>query len=428
MSSVKRYDRGELKKPTRRDTGWLQVEAYLSRTGVFPYLQPDGSLRYELRLAEDVFNRDALASFGMVPVTDEHPPEFLTAANTREFARGTVGEQVVRDGDHTRAALMITDADLAKKLEDGEAREVSCGYTCDLEFEGGTFEGQHYDAIQRNIRGNHVAIVPRGRMGPSARVRMDAESAAMLSISAGGGSAALHTPPAQPSEVYVSQGIPAAAAAVAAMMARYRVDGVDVQVASERDVQLLEKHDAAHAAALQVKDAKISELEKALEKERARADAEAEKAKVAAAELKAAPEKLRAEITARADLLSQARGILGKAAKFDGLTDRQVKEKVLAKLNPKLDTKDRTDAYVDARFELALEERADAGEGNGEGEPSAIHRARAAAERGDDTDEEHEDDPDDDQQRETKVDSDAAFKRMKEAQRNAWKGPQAAKS
>ena len=79
-----------------------------------------------------------------------------------------------KDGEFVAGELLVTDADLIKKLEDGAARELSCGYNCDLDEKPGvTADGLRYDAIQRNIRGNHVAVVPKGRAGPEARVRMD---------------------------------------------------------------------------------------------------------------------------------------------------------------------------------------------------------------------------------------------------------------
>lgn len=56
-----------------------------------------------------------------------------------------------------------------------EDRELSCGYTLDLdETSGVTPDGEHYDAVQRNIRYNHLAIVHRGRAGVS-RLNMDGD-------------------------------------------------------------------------------------------------------------------------------------------------------------------------------------------------------------------------------------------------------------
>lgn len=172
---AQRLDRGiALQKPTKLSNGWMRIDGRITRTGVFTYRLPDGKLRRELRLPEEVFKADTMQSFALVPVTDEHPPAFLDATNTKEYARGSVAGTLRQDGQFVAGEMLVTDADLIAKLEGGKAREISCGYTCDLEESPGELNGERYDAIQRNIRGNHVAIVERGRAGPEARVRMDA--------------------------------------------------------------------------------------------------------------------------------------------------------------------------------------------------------------------------------------------------------------
>ena len=70
--------------------------------------------------------------------------------------------------------LVVTRADSVKAVEDGTARSLSCGYTCDIEWTSGNWMGMDYDCIQRNIKYNHVALVPTGRAGDGNAVRMDA--------------------------------------------------------------------------------------------------------------------------------------------------------------------------------------------------------------------------------------------------------------
>lgn len=60
---------------------------------------------------------DSLASFGLMPVTNDHPSELLTADNAKEYQVGTVSESVVAEGDKVRAALMITDAQAIEALD-----------------------------------------------------------------------------------------------------------------------------------------------------------------------------------------------------------------------------------------------------------------------------------------------------------------------
>ena len=175
---VLRYDQASpLSKPVRLPNGFVRAEGYLTRSGIFVYRDAQGRTVRELRPPEEVMHPDSLASFGLMPVTNEHPSELLTADNAKEYQVGTVSESVVAEGDKVRAALMITDAQAIEALDAGKS-ELSCGYTADLVQEAGVWQGQPYDAIQRNIRGNHVALVDAGRAGPACSIRMDAAGAA----------------------------------------------------------------------------------------------------------------------------------------------------------------------------------------------------------------------------------------------------------
>lgn len=167
-----RYDLGGLDSPTQMPNGWLRVDGYLTKVGVFEYVNGDGTKRLELR-SDDEVNK-SLTSFGMVPVTDDHPDVVLDSTNTTKYQKGTVSEAVRRDGEAVRASMLITDGALAAKMHGGKCG-LSCGYEVDLDKTSGNHPVYgRYDAIQRNIRGNHVAVVTSGRAGPVARVRMDA--------------------------------------------------------------------------------------------------------------------------------------------------------------------------------------------------------------------------------------------------------------
>jgi len=175
---VLRYDQASpLSKPVRLPNGFVRAEGYLTRSGIFVYRDAQGKTVRELRPPEEVMHADSLASFGMMPVTNEHPSELLTADNAKQYAVGSVSESVVPEGDKVRAVLMITDASAIEALDAGKS-ELSCGYTADVMQEAGVWQGQPYDAIQRNIRGNHVALVDAGRAGPACAIRMDAAGAA----------------------------------------------------------------------------------------------------------------------------------------------------------------------------------------------------------------------------------------------------------
>ena len=115
------------------------------------------------RYPEDVFDAAALASFEGKDVTQGHPPENLTPENQAAYSKGHV-ENVRRVGDNTVADLYIKDPGLASDVENGVVREVSCGYVCNYEPDGDGYR-------QTNIRGNHVAVVPRGRAGHEVAIK-----------------------------------------------------------------------------------------------------------------------------------------------------------------------------------------------------------------------------------------------------------------
>lgn len=174
MASSFRVDVGTLRPAKKLPDGRVVADAHLTRTGVFEYRNPDGSIRREYRPPEEVFNKDSLESFAMVPVTNDHPPEDLNASNARKYAVGSTGESVRKDDDHVASSIMVYDAATIAEMEKGKL-QVSCGYIADVFDEPGvTPGGLKYDSIQRNIRGNHVAIVDVARAGKTAQIRMDA--------------------------------------------------------------------------------------------------------------------------------------------------------------------------------------------------------------------------------------------------------------
>lgn len=153
------------------------VEGYLvcrnvpiARTGPQEYLarelQLDGDPERVIavnRLPEDVFEDAVLASFEGKPVTDGHPPENVGPENYAGYAKGHV-QNVRRNGDFIVADLYINDANLANEVRNNVKREVSCGYLCQYEPDGSGYRQTH-------IRGNHVAVVPRGRAGHAVAIQ-----------------------------------------------------------------------------------------------------------------------------------------------------------------------------------------------------------------------------------------------------------------
>lgn len=164
---MQRYDNVAI-KATKTSEGFIRDAPIVGRTGILKYKNADGSMRYEYRPPDEAFNADSLASLQGKPITVGHKA-MVSAANAAKVQPiGTVLTAGRQDGDTIRADIVIYDLPTS-------ARELSCGYSLDLDETPGTApDGQHYDAVQRNIRYNHVAVVPRGRAG-IARLNMDGE-------------------------------------------------------------------------------------------------------------------------------------------------------------------------------------------------------------------------------------------------------------
>ena len=142
----------------------------IARTGMQEYtardLMLDGDPERMIkvnRYETDVFEPAALASFEGKPVTDGHPPEEVEPANFASYAKGHI-QRVRREGDFMVADLYINDPILINDVRNGIKREVSCGYICEY-----TADGDGYK--QSKIRGNHVAVVPRGRAGHEVAIK-----------------------------------------------------------------------------------------------------------------------------------------------------------------------------------------------------------------------------------------------------------------
>lgn len=181
MATVRRFSRTDaLGAVESTPQGGIRVPATVTRAGVFPYRLPDGSVRREYRPPEEVLAPESLATLKAAPVTEDHPADPVTPANWRAVAVGHVGEGVQANQDRVDAPLVIQDQGTIQKVNGGSLRECSCGYSCDLELSPGvTPSGEEFDAVQRAIRYNHVAIGPSGwgRQGPTVAMRLDSGDA-----------------------------------------------------------------------------------------------------------------------------------------------------------------------------------------------------------------------------------------------------------
>lgn len=118
-----------------------------------------------------VFDKASLATCAGKPVTLDHPPEPVTAANRKRYAVGDIGTEIARDGEFVRVPIKLMDAAVIRAIQDG-AREISMGYTTENRVEDGEApDGTRYQAVGLGpIRINHLAIVCKARGGSSLRI------------------------------------------------------------------------------------------------------------------------------------------------------------------------------------------------------------------------------------------------------------------
>lgn len=299
---------GKLDGRTELGDGSVRFNARLTRTGVFDY----GDHK-ELRRAEDVFDQKALDSFKGLTVTVGHVA-WLDGENWKTHSVGHVGDDVRQDGQYVAASLVVKDPKALAKIDSKELAEISMGYSVDLdEAPGRTDAGEEYDAVQKNIFGNHAALGPLnwGRAGRGARLL---DGAAYPS-----------------SDMTLRVDAPLDTKDLDAL----RADATDAR--KERDA-------AREDATAQKKRADT------LEAERDAARRDADKAK---AELEEQKKSEVARVDARIDLVDAARGVLGKEFKHSGKSDRDIRIAVLQKVDAKADFANKSDDYVAAAFDLA---------------------------------------------------------------------------
>ena len=156
---------------------WIIKDNPLSKVGIYPYLgrQIDDSLEpnkiYRVyRPAEELLNEETVKSFNLVPLINDH--EMLGKDYKPAEEKGVDGiiyNPRVVHGDMLIGNIKIYSEKMMKDIKNGK-KELSMGYTCMYDITPGDWDGQPYDVVQRNLRGNHVALVDKGRMGSDVRV------------------------------------------------------------------------------------------------------------------------------------------------------------------------------------------------------------------------------------------------------------------
>lgn len=172
-TKVVRLDSIKLNKTYFTDEGYLIDHPIVTTCGIFEYTNPDGTIRRELRLPEEVFSPASLASYKGKPIIITHDAGLVDKDTVTEEAIGTILSEGYRDGDNVRAEIVIHDTDTMKECG---LRELSLGYNLTLDETPGEWNGEPYDAVQRNIEINHLALVGSARAGENARLNIDGKT------------------------------------------------------------------------------------------------------------------------------------------------------------------------------------------------------------------------------------------------------------
>jgi hypothetical protein len=363
----------------RTGDGYLIADAKAVRTGIQLYAgsevgKPEMAVVRVYRSEGEVRSADSLRSFSHAPVTVDHPAQAVTADNWKQLAVGEVSTAATWDGNRISLPLILKEAS-AIEVVNGGKRELSAGYTCDLVWEGGkTADGQSFDAQQKNIRANHVAIVDRGRAGSECRIGDGAPwGASPLTEDSG---LAPITKSKQGDDmsdalktvVLGDKAVQVAVTDVAAIEA-FKADSAKALT----DVKAA--HDAALAtkdAELAKKDAKIADLEKQV----------------------LTPDAIDAKVQARADLIDAAKKVAPKI-ETKGLSDAAIRRAAVVAVRGEDAVKDKSEAYIDAAFDWLMD--AKPADPLGKVLQSGIQTGDGLT-------------------------SDAAYKQMLERDRNAWQG------
>lgn len=310
------FDAVTLGDARRTNDGYLVCDARIARTGIQIYAgrevgKPEMAQVRVYRPEAEVFHKDAMASFAHKPVTIDHPTEAVSASNWRKYAVGLTGDIIAKDGGFVRVPLTLMDGAAIDTVSAGK-RELSCGYTCDLKWEAGkTEDGQEYDAIQTNIRGNHLAIVGAGRAGSDCRIGDDNQgNLNMQKITLDG----------------ITVEVSDTAAQVIAKVQQQLAD------ANAKILQL----GVEHGNALKAKDAELGT---------AHAEIEKLKGQVLTADA------LDAAIAERAAVVDTARQIVGDSVDFKGKDVPAIRRATVAAKLGDEKVKDKSDDYVSALFD-----------------------------------------------------------------------------
>ncbi|WP_290688393.1 MULTISPECIES: DUF2213 domain-containing protein [unclassified Haematobacter] len=327
---MKFTDYASLAGTRRTADGYLVAEAFAVRTGIQLYAGAEVGLvdRDVVRVyrpESEVRAPESLRTFSHAPVTMGHPSEPVTTENWKDLAIGEVSTEAEWHDGKIRLPLILKDAAAISAVAGG-TRELSAGYTCRLEIgDGVSPDGEPYDAVQRDIRINHLAVVSRGRAGEQFRIGDEAGKWGVAPITTSKKEDRMSD--ALKTVVLGDKAVQVATTDVAAVEA-FKADAAKALVDAE----------AKHAKEIAAKDTEI-----------AKKDAQIVDLKGKILDDAA----LDARVASRADLIGKAKAI-APSVKVEGVSDAAIRKAVVVAKHG-AEMADKSDAYIDARFDILAE-------------------------------------------------------------------------
>ncbi|MDK9607103.1 DUF2213 domain-containing protein [Lelliottia wanjuensis] len=193
-------------RATRTPEGFLIDTPIVGRVGIQNYPQEDGSTLRLLRPPDEVFSKDSLESMQGKPITMGHT--FVSVENARQATIGATSSAGFRDGNFVRTKISIFVGDAIESILSGDTQELSLGYGAVIHPTPGWWndqtleiiwksdspslpanlpiaDWQEFDAVQRYIRINHLAVVQRARAGRAARLNVDEDDMTLVKVKIG---------------------------------------------------------------------------------------------------------------------------------------------------------------------------------------------------------------------------------------------------
>ena len=110
----------------------------------------------ELRKAAHTFNNIPLLDQHVAVSAESHKPEHIV---------GSTGTDAEYAHPFLRNSLVVWAKKGIDAVQSEKKKELSSAYRYRADMTPGVFEGQKYDGVMRDIKGNHVALVEEGRAG-----------------------------------------------------------------------------------------------------------------------------------------------------------------------------------------------------------------------------------------------------------------------